>query len=301
MIRHSSRPFSLSSWRSPHSPPRPSTHSHPPVRRLPRRRPPPRRPTTTTTRSCGRSSRISSSSICRRRCRCRRTRRNFHLTHRFNEDLRGDSFGTQAEQRSSASTAARPSASSFRFGVMKHLEAIVARTNIGKTIQFSAQVRRLAPDRVARRSALSAIVCVEGEQQLPRNTSGATSATPAVGAVVSRTLGDRRGGLCRCRSGCTTRRHRAARDTQNTFFIGLGGRVRLRGDDLRRRRSVAARRRLRSGDAEVRVRASRSASAAHVFSLDVREHPATTYGQIARGGCARHSPVSWLQPGPEFY
>ena len=98
MTRYSSRPLSYFSWRFAvvHRDARlcaAANAAEPPPAAAP-----PRHLLTTTTRSFGRSSLTSSRSTCRRRCRCRSTRMNFHLTHRFNEDLRNDSFGDAAGQ-----------------------------------------------------------------------------------------------------------------------------------------------------------------------------------------------------------
>jgi len=62
----------------------------------------------------------------------------FHLTHRFNEDLRGDSFETQLGNLFGLDNGANIGLE-FRYGVTKHLEAIVLRTSISKTFQFTAK------------------------------------------------------------------------------------------------------------------------------------------------------------------
>ena len=94
---------------------------------------------------------------------------NFHLSHRFNEDLRSDSIGTQFSNAFGLDNGANIGLE-FRYGVMKHLEAIVLRTSISKTIQFSASAtagtrprrsRWTVGDRLDRR-----------RQQLPQHRRG---------------------------------------------------------------------------------------------------------------------------------
>ena len=115
---------------------------------------------------------------------------NFHLSHRFNEDLAGDSFGTQLSNLFGLDNGANIGLE-FRYGVMKHLEAIVLRTSIGRTFQFTAKYdgwHQTAKMPVG----ISAIVSIEGENNF-HNTDGGAQANfaPALGVVVSRTIGDR--------------------------------------------------------------------------------------------------------------
>src|SRR5262245_46778753 len=63
---------------------------------------------------------------------------NFHLSHRFNENLRNDSFADQASSLFGLDEGANI-ALEFRYGVVRHLQAIVQRTSVSRTIQFSAK------------------------------------------------------------------------------------------------------------------------------------------------------------------
>src|SRR5581483_8083238 len=65
-------------------------------------------------------------------------RGNFHPAHRFNESLRQDSSSDQLQNLFGLDNGANIGLE-FRFGVAKHLEAIVQRTSIGRTIQFSGK------------------------------------------------------------------------------------------------------------------------------------------------------------------
>ena len=136
----------------------------------------------TTTRSCGRSSRTSSPINLPTTLPLPARGMNFHLSHRFNEDLRNDSFGTQLSNVFGLDNGANIGLE-FRYGVTKHLEAIVQRTSIGKTIQFSAKYdgwHQTATMPVA----ISAIVSIEGDNNF-HNTDGGNRANfaPALGAV----------------------------------------------------------------------------------------------------------------------
>src|SRR5207237_10368228 len=57
----------------------------------------------------------------------------FHLTHRFNENLRRDSFGTQARNLFGIDEGASIGLE-YRLGLMRHVQALVQRTNIGRTV-----------------------------------------------------------------------------------------------------------------------------------------------------------------------
>src|SRR5215208_5143300 len=63
---------------------------------------------------------------------------NFHLTHRFNENLRQDDFTTQLSNLFGLDQGATIQFE-YRFGVLKHLEAVASRTNVDRTIQFSGK------------------------------------------------------------------------------------------------------------------------------------------------------------------
>jgi len=114
----------------------------------------------------------------------------FHLTHRFNEDLRNDSFETQLSNVFGLDNGANIGLE-FRYGVTKHLEAIVQRTSIGRTIQFSGKYDGWHQS-ASMPVGISAIVSIEGDNNF-HNTDGGSRANfaPALGGVISRTLGDR--------------------------------------------------------------------------------------------------------------
>src|SRR5581483_2880726 len=107
---------------------------------------------------------------------------NFHLTHRFNENLRSDSFSDQVQNLFGLDNGANIGLE-FRFGVARNLEAIVQRTSIGKTIQFSGKYDGWRQG-ASLPFSLSAIVSVEGDNTFR------DSYAPALGIVVGRTVNE---------------------------------------------------------------------------------------------------------------
>ena len=198
---------------------------------------------------------------------------NFHLTHRFNENLRHDSFTTQLENLFGLDQGATIQLE-YRFGVMKHLEAIVARTNFDRTIQFSGKYDAFHQS-ASRPVGLSAIVSIEGGNNFR------TRYTPAIGATISRTLGNVAAVYIAPFWAHNTLP--GVGDTQDTGYVGIGGRLRIRptvflvGEASPRLGGYAP------GDAEYGFAIEKRVGA-HVFSLTFANSAGTTYGQIARGG-----------------
>jgi uncharacterized beta barrel domain-containing protein DUF5777 len=209
---------------------------------------------------------------------------NFHLSHRFNEDLRNDSIGTQFSNAFGLDNGANIGLE-FRYGVMKHLEAIVQRTSLGKTIQFSAKYdgwHQTATFPVG----VSAIVSIEGDNNF-HNTDGGNQANfaPAIGGVVSRTVGDRLAlyvspmWVHNTSTGSTT--------TSDTGFIGLGGRARLGKSTFFVLEGAPRVGGLVIGTAEYAFAIEKRVGA-HVFSLTFSNSAATTFRQLAHGGVPEH-------------
>jgi hypothetical protein len=198
---------------------------------------------------------------------------NFHLTHRFNENLRHDSFSDQVQNLFGLDNGANIGLE-FRFGVAKHLEAVVQRTSISRTIQFSGKYDAWHQT-ATRPVSLSGIVAVEGDNNFRQ------SYAPALGVVVGRTLSDRlalyatpfwvhntqTGGL----------------ETRDTGFLGLGARVRfletayLVGEVTPRIGGFTI------GDPEYAFAIEKRVGA-HVFALTFSNGASTTFRQLAHGG-----------------
>jgi hypothetical protein len=207
---------------------------------------------------------------------------NFHLTHRFvGVNWRQDDFSTIASNAFGFDGPAVIQLE-YRIAVMRHLEAVVARTNFGRTIQFSGKYDAFH-EGASHPFGLSAIVSVEGENNFrPTNTSGTDIGyTPAFGAVVSRTLG---------KVAAVYVDPIFAHNTQpigdpdrvKTFYVGLGARVKIRPDTYVVGEVSPRVSGYKQGDAELAFALEKRVGG-HVFSLVVANTQATTYGQLARG------------------
>ena len=198
---------------------------------------------------------------------------NFYLTHRFNENLRLDSFGTQASNLFGLDEGATIQLE-YRFGVLKHLEAVVSRTNVNRTVQFSAKYDAFH-ESAAHPIGLSAIVAVEGADNFRQDYA------PALGIVVSRTIA-----TAAAVYAMPMWAHNTFPGTgvmRDTFYVGLGTRIRIVPSvfvvvEASPRVSGFA-----PGDAEFAFAFEKQVGA-HTFSLTFANTSATTYGQLARGG-----------------
>ena len=197
----------------------------------------------------------------------------FHLTHRFNENLRSDSFSDQVQNLFGLDNGANIGLE-FRFGVARHLEAIVQRTSIGKTIQFSGKYDGWRQG-ASLPFSLSAIVAVEGDNNFRE------SYAPAVGLVVGRTVSDR---LALYATPFWV--HNTEIDPtqhRDTGFLGLGARVRfletayLVGEVSPRLGGLVI------GDPEYAFGIEKRVGA-HVFALTFANGASTTFRQLAHGG-----------------
>jgi hypothetical protein len=198
---------------------------------------------------------------------------NFHLTHRFNENLRHDGFGTQAGNLFGLDQGATIQFE-YRFGLMKHLEAIASRTNVDRKIQFGAKYDAFHQSG-SNPIGLSAIASVEGGNNFQDRHA------PALGAVVSRTVAEAVAVYV-----TPVWAHNTFPGTgilRDTFYVGIGARVKivpalyLVGEMAPRAWGFAP------GDAEFAFSLEKRVGA-HMFSLTFANTAATTYGQIARGG-----------------
>lgn len=208
---------------------------------------------------------------------------NFHLTHRFvGVNWRRDDFSTVATNLFGFDGPAIIQLE-YRIAVMKHLEAIVARTNFDRTIQFSAKYDAFH-EGAGHPIGFSVIASVEGQNNFrPHNTNNEDIGySPAIGAVFSRTLGAVAavyvdpiwvhntlpiGGI----------------ERQNTFYTGLGARIRLAPSTYIIGEVSPRLSGYKPGDPELAF-AFEKRVGGHVFSLVLANTQATTFSQIARGG-----------------
>jgi hypothetical protein len=197
----------------------------------------------------------------------------FQLTHRFNGNLRQGSFNENASSLFGLDQGAVVGFE-YRFGIARHLQAAVYRTAIDKTLQFYAKY-----DAVRQHDsipvALSALLSVEGTDNFQERYS------PAMGVAVSRMVADR---LAVYATPVWVHNTAAILNiNRDTFFVGLGGRVRVSSTVY-----VVA---------EVTPRASgyrpdkfaygfaiEKRAGGHMFQLNFNNGQGTTFGQLARGG-----------------
>jgi hypothetical protein len=200
---------------------------------------------------------------------------NFHLTHRFNENLRrsGSTFTDHLSTLFGLDSGATIQFE-YRFGVLKHLEAIASRTNVDRDIQFSTKYDAFHQS-ASMPIGLSAIASVEGADNFQERY------VPALGVVVSRTLGTVAAVYV-----APFWAHNTAAETgidRDTGYVGLGTRLRIRPTVFLVGEVTPRLGGYQPGDAEFAFAVEKRVGA-HVFSLTFANTSATTYGQLARGG-----------------
>ena len=208
---------------------------------------------------------------------------NFHLTHRFvGVNWRQDDASTIASNLFGFDGPAVIQLE-YRIAVMKHLEAVVARTNFGRTVQFSVKYDAIHQS-ASKPLGVSGILAVEGQNNFqPHNVSGADIGyASAIGLALSRTLGTAASVYLDPILAANTL-PTGVGDRRNTFYVGIGARVKivpalfLVGEVSPR---VAG---YKQGDPELAFSLEKRVGG-HVFSLVVANTEGTTYGQLARGG-----------------
>ncbi|MBZ5559684.1 MAG: DUF5777 family beta-barrel protein [Acidobacteriia bacterium] len=197
----------------------------------------------------------------------------FHLMHRFAGNLRQGSFGDNLGNLFGIDQGATMSFE-YRFGVMKHLEAIAARTNFDKNVQFSTKYDAFHQD-ATHPVGLSAILSVEGGNNFRRDYA------PAIGASISRTYQDK---IAVYADPFWVHNSAAATGVdENTGFVGLGARTRIVKDTFFVFEVTPRLGGYTPADAEFAFSVEKRVGG-HVFSLVFGNSPDSTYGQLARGG-----------------
>ena len=198
---------------------------------------------------------------------------NFHLSHRFNENLRSDSFADQASSMFGLDQGANI-ALEFRYGVVRHLQAVVQRTSVSRTIQFSGKYDAWHQGHSMPLS-ISGLVSVEGDNNFREHYA------PAVGAVVSRTIAGRLAAYVAPVFVANT--STGGQDKRSTGFVGTGVSVRVLptvyviGEVSPRVGGLVI------GDAAFACAVEKRVGA-HTFALTLANGAATTYRQLSHGG-----------------
>jgi hypothetical protein len=209
----------------------------------------------------------------------------FHLTHRFDGNLRDGSFSDQLSNLFGIDVGATIGLE-FRFGVMRHLEAVVQRTNRSRAIQFSAKYDGWHQSE-ALPVSVSGIVSIEADNNFGANSGTASkNYAPALGVVVSRTIGGRYALYATPYWVGKTGTNATA--DGNTGLVGLGARVRVGGSTYVSGEISPRLGGFVIGDPEYGFAIEKRVGA-HVFALTFTNGTSnTTYRQIARGGSPGH-------------
>lgn len=200
----------------------------------------------------------------------------FRVTHRFTRPL-NDDFGDVAGDLFGLDSGAQIGLE-YRFGIVRNGQVGIHRTS-DKTIEFFGQygVLRQTPSRWVDVTALASI---DGTNNFRDRYS------PALGAIVSRTFSERAALYVEPIWVHHSNVHPSSLgEADDTFLIGLGGRVRVRPS-----LSIAAEFSPRTSGYRPGVNhasvAIEKRVGGHVFQLNFSDSFATTVGQVARGGPA---------------
>jgi hypothetical protein len=200
---------------------------------------------------------------------------NFRLTHRFAGNLRSGSFGEQASNLFGLDQGATIGFE-YRYGVTRHAQVAVYRTNFSKTIQIHGKYDALHQS-ASLPISVSATASIEGTNNFQQQYA------PAVGAVISRKIANRYAAYVAPTWVGNTAAAILGSPRRNTFYVGIGGRARvtsamyLVGELSPRAAGYAPDVTEYGFGVETRV-------GGHVFALTFTNTFGTTDAQIARGG-----------------
>jgi hypothetical protein len=215
----------------------------------------------------------------------------FRVTHRFTRPL-NDDFGDVAGDLFGLDSGAQIGLE-YRFGIVRNGQVGIHRTS-DKTIEFFGQygVLRQTPRRWVDVTALASI---DGTNNFRDQYS------PALGAIVSRNFSERAALYVEpIWVHHSNLQPLSAGEAEDTFMIGLGGRVRVR-----RSLSIAAEFSPRTSGYRPGVNhasvAIEKRAGGHVFQLNFSDSFATTVGQLARGGPAAKDWVLGFNISRKFF
>jgi hypothetical protein len=200
----------------------------------------------------------------------------FRVTHRFNRPLGAGSFGDLAEDAFGFDAGGQIGLE-YRFGIMAGTQLGLHRTS-DRTIQFLGQ-RNLLVQGEGRPIGLDVIASIEG----PENFSESDDFSPAIGAVISRTIGRVAAVYVHpIWINNTNPEPSELADDNSTTIIGIGGRVRIRPTVY-----LVAEAAPRVGFDPGGIHASfgiEKRQGGHSFQINFSKGLGTTLAQIARGG-----------------
>ncbi len=201
----------------------------------------------------------------------------FALTHRFNGNLRNGSFGDNAAGLFGIDNGAQIGFE-YRFAPLRHLELAAYRTNFDRTIQLYAKWDAIHQNSDTPLS-VSGLLSIEGGDNFSERYA------PSVGATISRQIDDVLAVYVVpiWVHNVTPFLADATGIMDNTFFVGLGGRVRIRPTVYL------------SGEFSPRVAGAKpnvneyafaieKRAGAHLFQLNFGNSQGTTYAELGAGG-----------------
>jgi hypothetical protein len=194
----------------------------------------------------------------------------FRVTHRFGRPLGAGDFGDLVSDFFGFDSGAQIGLE-YRFGIMAGTQIGIHRTS-NRTIEFFAQQHVLEQGKSP--VGIDIIGTIEGLDNFSESYS------PAIGAVISRTLG--RHGALYAHPIWVNNTNELSDDDNNTFIVGLGGRLRIRptvylvGEVIPRFGYTP--------DAVYGSFGIEKRAGGHSFQLNFSNGLGTTLAQLARGG-----------------
>jgi Membrane bound beta barrel domain (DUF5777) len=203
----------------------------------------------------------------------------FELTHRFNGNLRqpGSDFGDQAANLFGIDQGAQIGFE-YRFAPIRHVEVAAYRTNFDRTIQIFAKYDAIHQNAQTPVS-VSGLLSIEGGNNFQERYA------PSVGASISRQIDDIVAlyAVPMWVHNVTPFSAQVSGVKENTFFIGLGGRVRVRPTVYLSAEMSPRVSGLKIGSTEYAFAIEKRAGA-HMFQLNFGNSEGTTFAQTAAGG-----------------
>jgi hypothetical protein len=206
-----------------------------------------------------------------------RYKSNFELTHRFNGNLRRGDFGDQASSLFGIDQGATIGFE-YRFAPIRHVEVAFYRENYDKTIQMYGKWDAIHQS-ADRPVSVSGLLSFEGGNNFRERYA------QAIGATISRQVDDAAAiyVVPMWVHNVNPLGSQITGIKDNTFFVGIGGRVRIRptvyvSAEISPR--VAG---LASNTAEYGFAIEKRAGA-HVFQLNFSNSELSTFAQTAAGG-----------------
>jgi hypothetical protein len=201
----------------------------------------------------------------------------FALTHRFNGNLRNGPFSDQAKGLFGIDNGAQIGFE-YRFAPIRHVEVVAYRTNFDRTIQLYAKYDAIHQNSQTPLS-VSGLLSIEGGDNFTKRYA------PSVGATISRQIDDHVA-LYAVPLWVHNVSPLLAEITgvkDNTFFIGLGGRVRIR-PTVYVSAEVSPRVAGLAANTTEYAFAIEKRAGAHLFQLNFGNSQGTTFAQTASGG-----------------